>query len=389
MTKIYNVYDFGAVGDGIADDTAAVQAAIDAAAAEGAEVHFLPGVYSVGELFLHKASVLTANPNWGYAPNAVGTTVLKQRFDAQRSLLNVSNALYLTINGLALLGKPDVGSCCGIYGKKVKPGSTGDLCIERTKVSSFSQDALFLDNVGCISIRGCQFGFSGRDGIHAFNSPDYYLIDTWMSGNRGCGFAGYDENCSVTMTGCRVEWNAIGVAIYGGSHYQLTGNYIDRSYREGILLTSGFCKGYETYCNTITMTGNIIYRSGKEDPNCAHLKMDHCIGVTAANNTFCIGRDDHGNGYNSPNIGVQITDCKQCVVSQNTLFMGAMQTLVKQENNEDCYIENNPGSLFDDKLSNNRVLLPSTAFAIAMLNPDAQIDCDADSQTDHAQVQKW
>lgn len=46
---IYNVKDFGAIGNGIADDTAAIQAAIDAASASGVggRVYFPPGVYLV------------------------------------------------------------------------------------------------------------------------------------------------------------------------------------------------------------------------------------------------------------------------------------------------------------------------------------------------------
>ena len=389
MKKIYNVYDFGAVGDGIADDTAAVQAAIDEAAKEGAEVHFLPGFYSVGELFLHPESVLTANPNWGYGPNDVGSTVLRQRYDEQRCVLNFNHASRVTVNGLTLQGKSYEGECCGIYGEQEKLGITGAFRIERTKVSGFALDGIHLRNIGCMSIRGCQFGFSGRDGMHFYNSPDIFILDTWMSGNRGCGYAGHDENCSVTMTGCRLEWNGIGVAIYGGSHYQLTGNYIDRSYHEGVLMTAGYCKGYEVYCNTITMTGNIIYRSGKEDPTCAQLKMDRCVGVTVMGNNFCVGRDDLGAGVNSPEIGMQIKDCHQTVVVNNTLFMGATKTLIEQSGNVDSYIEQNPGSLYDQRMSEVRTLLPSAAAAISFIDPSVELVSAPNPDAPEGRVQQW
>lgn len=46
---MFNVKDFGAVGDGATDDAVAVQAAIDAAAeAGGGTVWFPPGEYALG-----------------------------------------------------------------------------------------------------------------------------------------------------------------------------------------------------------------------------------------------------------------------------------------------------------------------------------------------------
>ena len=50
---VFNVRDFGAVGDGVAKDTAAVQLAIDAAcAAGGGEVLLPKGTYLCGSVFL-------------------------------------------------------------------------------------------------------------------------------------------------------------------------------------------------------------------------------------------------------------------------------------------------------------------------------------------------
>ena len=54
-----NVRDFGAVGDGIANDTAAIQRAIDA----GGTVYFPDGTYRTGSIFLRSGSALELAPS--------------------------------------------------------------------------------------------------------------------------------------------------------------------------------------------------------------------------------------------------------------------------------------------------------------------------------------
>src|SRR5690606_2126392 len=46
---VHNVRAYGAVGDGVTDDRAAIQAAIDAAIKEGGQLYFPQGVYRVSQ----------------------------------------------------------------------------------------------------------------------------------------------------------------------------------------------------------------------------------------------------------------------------------------------------------------------------------------------------
>lgn len=375
--KAIDVYEFGAIGDGVADDTAALQAAIDAGAASGAEVHLLPGRYSVKELVLHEGSVLTANPNWGYRGDDCGTTVLLQREEKQRCILNISEAFGCTINGLSLLGIRDSGSCIGILDRKQAQGHKEDTFrMERTRVSGFASDAVRFEHAWCFTIRQCMFGASGGDGLHLSDSFDGFISDTWMSGNVGCGYGTSGENNAITMSGCRIEWNrGGGIVVRGGSHYQLTGNYIDRSGRQGIYITTGEDKGRRIYSNTISCTGNIIYRSGKtaSGAESCHIALEQCAGVTVVGNTCCIGRDDRGVGIISPETGIRVAGCRQTVVSNNVLFAAALNILVEQADNEDTVIENNPGSLFEKRLEQNTEVLPSTAAVLDLFEGEQEI----------------
>lgn len=381
----YNVYDFGAVGDGVADDTAAIQAAIDKGAETGTAVYFPAGQYRVGELFVRNGSVLNADPQWGYSYQTIGKSVLIQRHNTQKCILNLSKAHGATLNGLSLTGEGKEGGCCGILSNKTEFGNIEDAYrIERCRVAKFSGHAVFLDKVWCFSARHNMFCFSEGDGLR-IHGWDGFVSDNWFSGNHGAGFASEGDNCSVTMTGNRVEWNqGGGIVISGGSHYNITGNYIDRSGKAGILMTKKVVLDDDTQemqnriCNTTTITGNIIYRSGKfaatAEESC-HILLDGCAGITVVGNTLCIGRDDKGEGSLTPETAMILRHLKECVVSNNTMFMASSRRLIQDESNHknQVVIENNVGSLY-----------PTGAFSSEKMGLPTNIIIDF-----HEELKKW
>ena len=168
----------------------------------------------------------------------------------------------------------------------------------------------------------------------------------------GAGYAAYDPNASITMTGNRIEWNRNGgIRILGGSHYNITGNYIDRSGGPGISLLP---RDKEP-CFCLAVTGNLIYRSGKpewttEDLESAHVRIEEARGLSFCANTMCLGQDD-GGGKMSPIHGIVLRGLRNCVVKDNTLHVGALRELISDlgGHGDGVIIKDNVGSVFEDK----------------------------------------
>ncbi len=240
------------------------------------------------------------------------------------------------IDGI-LVDKPD-------YGKEEDAWR-----IERCRVSGFSGHGINLVRIWCFSIRHCMVCFNRGNGIRV-RGWDGFILDNWLSGNRSAGYGAYDENSSITMTGNRIEWNATaGIEIDGGNHYNITGNYLDRSGGPGIRLMP---RGQHR-CRVISVTGNVIYRSGApnwgkpEDLDDTHLRFDHVEGLVCTGNTMNVGRDDGGKGAWSPQYGIVCRNLAESIVKDNVLWHGAFKALVEDrgEHGAEVIIRDNVGSL--------------------------------------------
>jgi len=157
--KLYNAkVDFGAVGDGTADDTAAAQNALNAAAATGGIAYFPAGTYSVGKLTLGDKTLITGDGS--------GASIL--RLNAGTRLIDTST------------------SAGGIFNVGL------DSPLIRTNLTRMI------------------FGYTGVVRLWGNKTGGFFLKDVTVTASDGSGFYSDSqddviiENCSFTVTHCNV-----------------------------------------------------------------------------------------------------------------------------------------------------------------------------------------
>jgi hypothetical protein len=335
----------GAIGDGKADDTAALQRALDKAGETAGAVFVPPGVYLTRELHVRAGVCLTGYPAWNYV--AGGGSVLRLLGADSTCLLDLTEARGATIHGLSLEGGNLGESIHGIATKRTDYGKHEDsFRIDTCQVTRFSGSGMNLLKVWAFSVRHCEMMANKADGL-TLHGWDGFILDNWFSGNGRAGFAAREENASITFTANRIEWNGQeNMLVAGGDGYQIIGNFFDRAGTVGLALRSG-----REGCNQFSITGNFFKRSGKNARAGTHdsvqVLLERAEGVTFTGNTIQAGRDDGGKGVWSPSFGIVYGGLSNCVIADNVLHDGALRELLVDlgQNRDGLVVTNNPGRL--------------------------------------------
>jgi hypothetical protein len=93
-----------------------------------------------------------------------------------------------------------------------------------------------LNNACVFTLRHSMIASNLENGVYV-RGCDGYVLDCWLTANGKAGYGAREPNASVTLTANRIEWNrGGGIVIRGGNHYNVTGNFFDRSGGPGIWL---------------------------------------------------------------------------------------------------------------------------------------------------------
>lgn len=352
--------DFGALGDGAADDTAAIRKAAAEAAASGKTLFFPVGTYRTDVIKVPAAVEIKAQPTWSY--RKPGRTVLVPASEKQLCVLDVSNALGTTIHGIAIDGLDMGKSLHGLYMTRACHVTEGEhsLRIDTCQVRSCTGNGFHAEGAWAVSVRKSQFCGNAGYGMY-LDGCDAFIVDNWFSFNGKAGFGGETWNSAVNFTSNRIEWNKdCGVRLSGGMRYNLTGNYFDRSYGPALIIEAApnfhkrLKKEHTVMPCSITVTGNNFVRSGKDAEECSdrdcHILLRRAAGITICANTFNIWKDDGRNGRISPFYGIITEECAHCAICGNVMLPGAVKELIHKKggDGDGMIIENNTGAVLPE-----------------------------------------
>ena len=345
---IFNVKDYGAVGDGVTDDTAAIQAAIDAAsAAGGGQVYVPTGTYIVtgGEEASDGCLMLKSNV-YMYG-DGMGETTIKLADGSNQEITGIVRSAYAEethdfgLSNLTLDGNRDntTGKVDGwfngvIPGQPLQDSNVTLDGVEILNCSGYGFDP-HEETVNMV-IENCVSHGNGLDGFVADYLIDSTFVNNVAYDNDRHGFNIVTSTNSFSLVDNVAYGNGGGgIVVQRGSEdipsptdITITGGALYDNGAEGILVKMS---------NDVTISGVDIYNNGS-----AGIRLYGSSDVTVVDNTLT------ANGQNNPvpEIIIQSYDDTTGVsgnfyagsgnlIESNTITGGMGSTYGVAERNED------------------------------------------------------
>ncbi|MGZ5029066.1 MAG: glycosyl hydrolase family 28-related protein [Methylobacter sp.] len=229
LNEMISVKDFGAVGDGAADDTAAIQAAINSATS-GMTVFFPAGFYKI-----------TATIN---LPNTYILRLVGQGMYASRIYATASMSKIFTTNAAVIYDTfeiKDLGFLCNsLAGSAFVCEQLIHSLIDRVLVTGATSTAIRINNGYNNTIQNCIF--TGNAGnaldISGANNNNINVRQNQIYSNTGYGIIAAD-GLNINIVGNGIETNTLaGIIAYDVKALNIEGNYFERNSATGVAFSA-------------------------------------------------------------------------------------------------------------------------------------------------------
>lgn len=357
FADVFNVKDFQATGNGVADDTPKIQAALTAAAVRGVRVLVPAGTYKVTSPLLLPSNVTLEGEGRGSVLQVSGTGV---------TCLLATSVSNVTIRKLRIVGSgAGVGSGCGIDFVDVATGSISDCLAE-----SFEHHGIILEKsaTGCTdvvvercTVTGMTKATAGA-GIGSNRCARTRVVNCVATGNRiGITFNDTTDGlmqANLARGNSEIGLTIDGVATNAGlsarnvvSNNQAVGNGFALGAVPGSTLYGGIYLG--NYGADTAVVGNLSTGNAGDGIRCyggvagTILSGNNCrdnahagIALSGCGNVLVSGNTCRANGYQ----GVDVYRSYDVTVGTNILISndtGASRSGLRVMDTDQCTVTSN------------------------------------------------
>lgn len=267
IAETFNVKFYGAIGDGVADDTVALQAALTAAQAAGGTVYIPIGTYNY-------TAILTVTGAHGVSVVGDGPQSILQAVDPTLSALDFENCTDGIVRDFTILCTTSTGRVGSFNSAGLVFGACTNMVAERITVDGVSDAGIvvtsssnFIQKSSNVRVHNCHIRNTGADGIHITNGSFRVWVtdnDAINTGDDSFSAIGYTA-AGGQLTDIWIEGNNSdssqggGVGVEGVKNGTVSRNHVTLSQYAGIRVQSNAGPGTMS-CDSVIVEGNILDR---------------------------------------------------------------------------------------------------------------------------------